>query len=91
MIAATFKRKNMSFDFERREQIFGKTDGDCHICGKKLAWSNYGIVGARAAWEVEHSVPRSAGGTDRPEVISVRGLADVPESRPHSRANADRW
>ena len=26
-----------------------------------------------------------------PEVIFLRGLPDVPESRPHSAANADRW
>ncbi len=27
----------------------------------------------------------------RPEVIFLRGLPDVPESRPHSRVNADKW
>jgi hypothetical protein len=28
-----------------------------------IAFTNYGIVGARGAWEVEHSNPRARGGT----------------------------
>lgn len=54
----------MRYSDERLQSIFEKTDGDCHICGKKLAWSNYGVTSARGAWEVEHSVPKAAGGTD---------------------------
>ncbi|MEE9174325.1 MAG: HNH endonuclease [Thermoplasmata archaeon] len=30
----------------------------------KLAWCNYGVHGAKAPWEVDHSVPLSRGGTD---------------------------
>ncbi len=55
----------MSFDEERREEIFRKTDGRCHICRKRLALRNYGLEGERGAWEIEHSNPRSKGGTDR--------------------------
>ena len=55
----------MGYDNDRLNDIFDKTDRDCHICGKRLAFSNYGVIGARGAWEVEHSVPRSRGGTDR--------------------------
>ena len=54
----------MNFDEERREQIFRKTDGRCHICRKRLTLRNYGLEGARGAWEIEHSNPRSKGGTD---------------------------
>ncbi len=54
----------MSFDEERREQIFRRTDGRCHICRKRLALRNYGREGERGAWEIEHSNPRSRGGTD---------------------------
>jgi len=43
--------------------IFDKTDGHCRYCGKLLAWSNYGCIGERGAWEVDHSVPLSRGGT----------------------------
>lgn len=45
--------------------IYDRTCGYCHICGKKLAFMNYGQIGARGSWEVEHSVPLAAGGTGR--------------------------
>ena len=32
--------------------IFDGTSGKCRLCGKELAWKNYGVVGARAAWHV---------------------------------------
>lgn len=54
----------MSFPDDRLEAIFDKTDGDCTYCEKQLAWSNYGQPGYRSAWEVDHSVPMSRGGTD---------------------------
>ncbi len=54
----------MAYTEARRRQIFTKSDGHCHLCGKKLAWKNYGIHGARGAWHVEHSKPRAKGGTD---------------------------
>ena len=52
------------FDREDLEDIFGKTNGYCRYCEKQLAWSNYGRVGERGAWEVDHSIPISRGGTD---------------------------
>ena len=53
----------MKFSNERKQAIFEKTDGQCHICRKKLARKNYGVVGARGAWEVEHSKAQANGGT----------------------------
>lgn len=53
----------MAFDPKRQDAIFKKTDGRRHICRKKLARKNYGVVGARGAWEMEHSVSQAAGGT----------------------------
>jgi HNH endonuclease len=50
---------------EHLDWIFRRTDGDCHICWKPLARINYAREGKRGAWEIEHSVPRSKGGTDR--------------------------
>src|SRR5436190_23772164 len=55
----------MAFDNERLSDIYDRTCGHCHTCGKKVAWSNYTNFGARGAWEVEHSSPRARGGTDR--------------------------
>jgi len=49
---------------KRLSKIYEKTDGKCHICGKKLCFSNYGSQGKRGNWEVEHSIPRAEGGTD---------------------------
>ena len=45
-------------------EIFNKTGGRCYHCRKTLARKNYGIVGAKGAWEVDHSNPRALGGTD---------------------------
>ena len=52
------------YDSEFLGDIFEKTGGHCRYCGKQLAWSNYGRVGKHGAWEVDHSVPLSRGGTD---------------------------
>ncbi|WP_045118991.1 HNH endonuclease [Haliangium ochraceum] len=55
----------MAYSNERLNDIYDRTDGYCHLCGRKLAFSNYASFGSRGAWEVEHSVPRSRGGTER--------------------------
>ena len=44
--------------------IYDRTDGCCHLCGRKVHFHNYGCSGRVGAWEVEHSVPRACGGTD---------------------------
>lgn len=54
----------MRYDDELLERIFDKTSGKCHICWKKISYSNFGSNGKRGAWEIEHSVPKSLGGTD---------------------------
>ncbi len=48
---------------QRLRKIYGRTQGKCHICGKKLAWKNYGVKGARGCWSIEHSIPQARGGT----------------------------
>ncbi len=50
--------------------VYDRTDGDCHLCGKRLAFRNYGtrnldMVGARGHWEPDHVKPSSRGGSDR--------------------------
>ena len=47
----------MTFSDDDLNDIYDKNGGCCWHCGKKLAFSNYGIVGARGAWEVDHSSP----------------------------------
>ncbi len=54
----------MAFVLLVRKKIFGRTDGRCHICRKKLCFNNYGVNGARGSWHVEHSKCRANGGTD---------------------------
>ncbi len=54
----------MSYTWIDLEYIYYKTNGYCYHCGKKLAWSNYGKLGRKAAWEVDHSRARSKGGSD---------------------------
>lgn len=54
----------MIYSDERLSEIFDKTDGKCRHCGKQLAFGNRGKNGNRGAWHVDHSVPRSKGGTD---------------------------
>lgn len=49
----------------RLNDIYDRTSGYCHICGKKVAFTNYGRFSRRGAWEIEHSVARVNGGTDR--------------------------
>ena len=49
---------------DRLTLIYDKTHGCCHICHKKLSYSNYGIHGAKGAWHIEHSIPRAKGGTN---------------------------
>lgn len=56
----------MVYTEERRRSIFNRTHGNCHICHGRLAFSNYGAQNAiGTAWEVEHSVPKALGGTER--------------------------
>ena len=54
----------MAFSEEELRVIYGRTDGYCHLCGKKLARRNYGCSGAKSAWEVDHSNAKTSGGTD---------------------------
>lgn len=43
--------------------IYSRTDGYCHICGKKLSFLNYSFFLEKGAWEVEHSRPKANGGS----------------------------
>lgn len=48
----------------RLRKIYDRTNGYCHLCHKKLAFTNHGKYGAQGAWQIEHSIPKANGGTD---------------------------
>jgi hypothetical protein len=50
---------------DQLEYVFDRTSGYCHLCHGKLAFCNYALRDERGAWEIEHSVPRARGGTNR--------------------------
>ena len=54
----------MGYSWERLFEIFEKTGGKCRHCGKQLAFDNYGSYNARGGWQVDHSVPKSKGGSE---------------------------
>lgn len=54
----------MNYSKEYLEKLFDKTSGKCHICHKGLCFTNFGATWLRGAWEIEHSVPKSLGGTN---------------------------
>ena len=54
----------MKANDNKLERIYRRTDGQYHICRKRLCFGNYGAIGKRGAWEIEHSHPRSKGGMD---------------------------
>ena len=66
----------MSYSEEDLRDIFDKTGGTCHLCGKQLYFSKYGKhFGERGAWEIDHSRAESLGGVGdlrnlRPACIS---------------------
>lgn len=54
----------MAYTKQQLNAIYRRTTGYCHLCHQKLSRRNYGVVGARGAWHVDHSNPRANGGSD---------------------------
>ncbi|MBI4258110.1 MAG: HNH endonuclease [Thaumarchaeota archaeon] len=54
----------MGYSDDLLDYVYDKNNGYCWWCGKKLAFTNYGVHGAKGAWEIDHSNPVSRGGTD---------------------------
>ncbi len=54
----------MAYSNETLNRIYDRTDGRCHICGKKLSFVNYAEIGRRGAWQVEHSRCKANGGSN---------------------------
>lgn len=54
----------MKITNEALNKIYDKTSGKCHLCHKKLSFKNYASLGNKGCWEIEHSKPKSKGGTN---------------------------
>jgi len=54
----------MKYDIELLRKIYDKTGGRCHICKKQLSFRNWGDPEGKGGWEIDHSVPKSRGGSD---------------------------
>ena len=54
----------MRYSNKRLNSVFDRTDGRCHLCHRRLAFSNYGELGSGGAWEVDHSLAKALGGSD---------------------------
>ena len=55
----------MRYTFSKLRNIFGKTDGKCRCCGKRLVFENHSTSRDPNGWEVDHDIPKSRGGTNR--------------------------
>lgn len=54
----------MAYSEEQLNRIYDRANGRCHVCRRRLAFTNYGSVGRPCAWEVDNSRPRARGGSD---------------------------
>ncbi len=65
------------YNRSRLKSIFDATDGRCHLCRAPLDFEDYGHT-----WEVDHSRPKSRGGSD-----SLRNLRPACVSCNRSKRN----
>lgn len=75
----------MRYSKENLGRIFERTDGRCHLYGKKRAFKNYARFGKRGNWEVDHLKPRANGGTDH---LSNLYVACISHNRSKGRRSA---
>lgn len=52
----------MGYSDDQLNDIYDKTEGLCNICGRKLAFFNYGRFGSRGAWEIDYRRSGEEGG-----------------------------
>lgn len=55
----------MNVTTELKHAVYARSGGDCHICHEPVGPRSYGRLHSPRGWEIDHSVPRSKGGTDR--------------------------
>jgi hypothetical protein len=81
----------MSYDNATLQKIYDRTTGYCHICKKKLSFSNYGRIDEKGAWEIEHSHPRSKGGSDRLNNLYASCISCNRSKGTHTTQSARSW
>ncbi len=52
----------MGYTDEKVNWIYDRTEGRCFYCGMRLSFKNYGKVGNKGAWEVDHFIPIASNG-----------------------------
>jgi 5-methylcytosine-specific restriction endonuclease McrA len=81
----------MAYEDATLTRIYDRTNGKCHLCHKKLSFSNYGQGGAKGAWEVEHSIPRANGGTDHLNNLFPAHISCNREKGTYTSRTARSW
>src|SRR5438876_7488278 len=81
----------MSFSDETLSCIHDRTSGYCHLCWRKVCFRNYGIIGARGAWEVEHSVDAGRDGPSQQSVCGMHPLQSRQGDNIHPKSAGLEW
>jgi 5-methylcytosine-specific restriction endonuclease McrA len=81
----------MPFTRAELKNIYDRTSGYCHICHRKMSFTNYGRPRERGAWEIEHSVPQSKGGTDHGNNLFGAHITCNREKSNYTTQTARRW
>ena len=81
----------MAYTRTELKEIYDRTSGYCHICHRKMSFTNYGRPGQKGAWEIEHSVPRSKGGTDHGNNLFGAHITCNREKSNYTTQTARRW
>ncbi|MGD0615966.1 MAG: HNH endonuclease signature motif containing protein [Verrucomicrobiota bacterium] len=81
----------MAYTKEQLDWIYRRTSGYCHLCQTKLSRKNYGRQGQRGAWHVDHSVPRSKGGTDHLNNLKAACIDCNLDKSSKTTRTARRW
>ncbi len=81
----------MGYTRAELKEIYDRTSGYCHLCHGKMSFTNYNRPGRKGAWEVEHSIPRSKGGTDHGNNLRGAHIICNREKSDVTPRTARRW
>jgi 5-methylcytosine-specific restriction endonuclease McrA len=56
----------MSYTDDDINWVYDRAGGQCFYRDMRLSFKNYGIVGAKGAWEIDHFLPVRSGGAHQP-------------------------
>ncbi len=65
-VGALWLLLRMAYTDDELNSIYDRNRGRCFYCDMALSFQNYGVVGRRAAWEVDHFIPIASGGAHQP-------------------------